>query len=366
MFCYSYSMDRISEIIKLIEDIRISGDYSWFDRLPQEFIREQKDINQIKGAFFNSLMIENRKCIYPGCIEKAIHSHSIQRSYLSKLADSTSHLIKLSFKPLFGEHSGIDVVAERIGVSDASTFMGFCKNHDKELFKPIENGETISISNAEQMFLFLYRSICREFVECRNGYQSVIHYSDELKSKVQITDEHVLFLIKYAYLQYLEFFWIEKIKQVYDLKLSLKEYSPRPFVYKSLEMDYIPVYVNAFFVLQGARGDIEYENDIQKKMPYFFCINAIPSNNRLVILYCYIKDQEEDLKPVLRRLNTSDKTELELFLSDMILRNSDNIIFSPDYWARFTEDKQNKIKEFVYKSTNDRKCYPIDVNLWNP
>ena len=183
---------------------------------------------------------------------------------------------------MFGEHSGIDVVAERIGVSDASTFMGFCQNHDKELFKPIENGATISASNDEQMFLFLYRSICREFVECRNGYLSITHYSDELNSKVQIANGHVYFLIK-AYSQYLEFFWIEKIKQVYDLKLSLKDYSPCPFVYKSLEIDYIPVYVNAFFVLQGARGDIEYENDIQKKVPYFFCINAIPSNNRLVI-----------------------------------------------------------------------------------
>ena len=46
------------------------------------------------------------------------------------------------------------------GVSQASTFNGFCEKHDAELFSAVENHPFTGA--AEQVFLLMYRTICKE------------------------------------------------------------------------------------------------------------------------------------------------------------------------------------------------------------
>jgi len=50
---------------------------------------------------------------------------------------------------------------QKIGLSTASTFTGFCAKHDDETFAPIEKCD-LQRGDAEQVFLLGYRSVCRE------------------------------------------------------------------------------------------------------------------------------------------------------------------------------------------------------------
>ena len=52
---------------------------------------------------------------------------------------------------------------EKIGISSASTFFGFCNHHDTVIFSEIENKDYIG--NHEQNFLYAYRACALEYVK---------------------------------------------------------------------------------------------------------------------------------------------------------------------------------------------------------
>ncbi|MFM0198561.1 hypothetical protein PQR53_01620 [Paraburkholderia fungorum] len=65
-------------------------------------------------------------------------------------------------KPSLGQlvkNNGM-LILTSVGISQASTFTGFCAYHDKHLFAPLED-EPITLSD-EQLFLLAYRSLARE------------------------------------------------------------------------------------------------------------------------------------------------------------------------------------------------------------
>src|SRR5215213_9220766 len=68
------------------------------------------------------------------------------------------------------KHKG-ELVPELIGVSDASTFTGFCSHHDDRAFAPLE--KVPFEATAEQVFLLTYRSVCREVYGSRMAVASV-------------------------------------------------------------------------------------------------------------------------------------------------------------------------------------------------
>jgi hypothetical protein len=52
-------------------------------------------------------------------------------------------------------------VFKSVGRNSAATFAGFCANHDRELFRRIDN-EVLDVRDHEQLFLLAYRAITRE------------------------------------------------------------------------------------------------------------------------------------------------------------------------------------------------------------
>ncbi|MEG7524635.1 MAG: hypothetical protein M3H12_16330, partial [Chromatiales bacterium] len=63
--------------------------------------------------------------------------------------------------------TGGRIAAKEIGVGVASTFAGFCQKHDNELFKPID--DPYLAPNDEQVFLYAYRCLCREYFVKENA-----------------------------------------------------------------------------------------------------------------------------------------------------------------------------------------------------
>lgn len=58
--------------------------------------------------------------------------------------------------------SGGRILPKLIGLSDASTFTGFCDRHDAELFRPLERAQFVG--TGEQMALLGFRAICRDLM----------------------------------------------------------------------------------------------------------------------------------------------------------------------------------------------------------
>src|SRR5579872_5881708 len=89
------------------------------------------------AEFFRTRKIGFGRCLEPSmqCSEPAIRAHSIQNRQTIALLEQDNHV--LAWQPRFSQ-AGPDIALRRIGRNDASTFAGFCNEHDTELFRPLD------------------------------------------------------------------------------------------------------------------------------------------------------------------------------------------------------------------------------------
>lgn len=98
-----------------------------------------------------------------------IDAHTVQRARtLQSLLDSDNHV--LTFYPAeMGSEELLKV--QRRGWRKASTFTGFCGNHDSQTFAPLEK-EAFAFS-AESAFLLSYRALCHELYQKQGAARSL-------------------------------------------------------------------------------------------------------------------------------------------------------------------------------------------------
>lgn len=101
-------------------------------------------------------------CFHPNtaeCDQTIIRAHSLQNNrIINKLADG-GHVYMIRTEYTKDGH-GLSLV--KVGRGAATTFTGFCKKHDKEVFAPIEDKDYI-VGNKEQEALFAFRALAREW-----------------------------------------------------------------------------------------------------------------------------------------------------------------------------------------------------------
>lgn len=94
------------------------------------------------------------------CTESAIRAHSISRMSALSLIAREGHVYQPQLNPFEHFKNKGQMTVRLIGIKVASTFFGFCKNHDNELFERIDQlGFEL---NHEAIFTLHYRALCKE------------------------------------------------------------------------------------------------------------------------------------------------------------------------------------------------------------
>jgi hypothetical protein len=96
-----------------------------------------------------------------------INAHSIQKSGQLSAIARDGHVYTLSKNIGALKKNDGHLSLERQGISKVSTFLGFCDTHDNQLFSPIDTWPLQP--TGEQVFLYAYRSICRELFVKENA-----------------------------------------------------------------------------------------------------------------------------------------------------------------------------------------------------
>jgi len=95
-------------------------------------------------------------CLHPGCGKPSIpFSHSIQKNGPLKLIAEHDELLR----PIYDIFHGT-IVLRKIRIGKASTFPGFCSEHDETVFKNFENKK--KLSSEDDFELQTFRTVCRE------------------------------------------------------------------------------------------------------------------------------------------------------------------------------------------------------------
>ena len=121
------------------------------------------------------------KCFYPDCQLDAIQSHSQQRQgQLQAIAENGEVLAVQRNHYQFLKNLPYSQTLIRTSVSEASTFRGFCPQHDKAVFSSIEL-QPVNPSNNAQSFAFFIRAFSYEFAQKRRALKWTNLLLDEIR-----------------------------------------------------------------------------------------------------------------------------------------------------------------------------------------
>ena len=124
------------------------------------------------GQVLASIHVEFAKgyCSYPGagtatCGERIIRAHTVQRATGLAAIAERGHVIsaKSAFKDMV-KNDG-QLVPRKVGIHDASTFMGFCDRHDTTMFRAAE-ASTVALTQTT-CFLLAFRALAFELFQKR-------------------------------------------------------------------------------------------------------------------------------------------------------------------------------------------------------
>lgn len=113
------------------------------------------------------------RCLHYNAGERCnriVRAHSVQKKgQLSRIAVDGHVYTPSANLSSTAAHSGNDVYG-KTGIKKVSTFLGFCGYHDNKLFAPIDND--VLVPTQEQVFLYGYRSLCREYFVKENALRT--------------------------------------------------------------------------------------------------------------------------------------------------------------------------------------------------
>lgn len=299
---------------------------------------EKIDIGQILKN--KNSMDRHQFCLHPRaggeCDKKIINAHSIQNSQSLSAIAKDGHVYQLinRYKP----QTKNDLGYEKVGINNASVFKGFCKKHDNEIFKLIDNAKLEP--NPEQIFLYAYRSLCKEIYQ----KYKVIHVLKENIPLMSIKDQEDLSWHLFGHQKGYE--ELIRIKKNYDATFLNKSFdreilylifysnTPMNLAFSSL------IYPDDDFqgnLLQNL-GDLKSDRDL---LTYF----SAPMNGGWGYVFAWHIQDNTSCEPFIISLGRTIETgrSIEHTLFQYMILNSENHALSPSWWENLEQCERSQI-----------------------
>lgn len=143
-----------------------------------------KSAKSFRG-WVNGIISRQSECLFPGCQEKAINSHTISKSAaLSFLSHNSqkrkdgSSVTLIIYPHSIRRKEGKKYLSHEESIAEASTDYLFCSEHDSRLFLLVDNPEKCPPAGKSDMFFMAsYRSVCARMKKIKN--MLAIHSSTE-------------------------------------------------------------------------------------------------------------------------------------------------------------------------------------------
>jgi len=278
------------------------------------------------------------------CSGKIVHAHTISKSGSLKKIAVDGHVMgtKPSLSELFENDGRIGL--SKVGINKASTFTGFCTNHDKKLFAPLED-HPITLSD-EQLFLLAYRSLSRElygkqaneknteFIKLFDRGQPVEtqaliqHFASILGTGVDLalTDLKYIKGKMDSMLQAADFSGINHL----IIKLSA---NPKILVSASTQPE---------FSFDGER--LQSLADLKKKLSHIV-FNCIAYENSGCFVFSWIDDHDHICRKFVDSLVKLENQDIGNALVRFCYSYAENTWASPMWWESLSEEKKSDISD---------------------
>lgn len=327
----------------------------------EEFFEGRRHLHELKKVY---TLAKYENCLYREselCDGKIIGAHSIQNNgVISKLAEDGHVLMPSnSINDFHGEVPKTTLVKK--GRNQATVFSGFCKKHDNEIFKDIDN--CIYKKTEKQNFLFAYRSFAKQYfeqVDTLNFHRLLFRkYPTYLASKGYVTRT-----IRPSYISYLD---NEKDKKKFDEAFENKNFSAIFTVSFTLSYEVNFSVSSCFEMSHDLDGNRIYDPyDYSDKIkPAKLFLNILPQNGETNIIFSCFKDEEKIYKSsfdFLTKVYNENLNKFKTIIVNIIGKYCDNVVFGNKLINYLGEDA---IKDYLsyYEFTAFKSMIPELNNL---
>jgi hypothetical protein len=271
--------------------------------------------------------------------KEIINAHSIQKNQSLEALSENGHVYRLS--PDFGsvkKNKGL-VSFEKCGINQVSTFLGFCKRHDNDLFEPIDNFPLIPTDL--QVLLYAYRSLCREVFVNENAlglYENLLvdipdsnpikEFFMDMKSGTEFGLKNLL-----------------RHKEEYDNSLRCKAYSDIRYVLFSTDQNPFIAFSGLLYPDFDFMGrQLQNLGDHTQKLDLItFC--SAPVESGWSVLFSWHNTSSKTCQEFMRSLATImyDGERLGDLLFRMAISNCENLAIAPKWWESLRDDHKKHI-----------------------
>jgi len=292
---------------------------------------------------------KHQECFYYNqdeCSHKIASAHSIQAkgslSLLTTTIEGNENMYSFG-KPLLNSYSQF-VGFKPIGLKPASTFKGFCRKHDKEVFSEIEDKE-FDVNDLKHCFLQSYRSFASRFV----NQMSIINlYNSEKRGFSNFIKKNQTA----NYKKMLANIEVENLK-IYKAKIN-KLFSTQNYhglKYLTLKKDFVLPFATATIIKIPNLVAIQ-ELDLLNCFSNVI-ISIIPKKeNSIVILSVFLEDSNG--VRFLDKIKNFNQPKFEKFLSLLII--DPQTYLSPIFWNQLNKEQRREILEIL----NSQKGVTLD------
>lgn len=339
-------------------------------KLPKDLQKKKKKVNtkskiplKERVEWSKKISKINEKCRFKGCLfpdksscssQKPIKAHSIQKNTILKSISDSGKVLSFDVRNSFFNRD-----FEEFGVSEASTFFGFCDYHDSLVFSDIEN--KIYSNEKKQNFLFAYRACAFEYAACK--YAEC--HSREMKRLAEKEFKKMLYESKN----------LKDITDLKDIKKQLDKFSTeliKPEDKRNYNIIFSKHYemkkkaliaVNSVFSLNyDFDGNQIYDPyDYSIELPSLF-LNVFPQEDKTHLILSCFSMVKKKYDSVFNTLDSLTDLRLEEVISQIIVAHCGNLYISPSKWLRISKAKR---KVFVSRFINTMGPIPEKSYLIN-
>lgn len=274
---------------------------------------------------------------------QVIKAHTISKSSgLTNIADSTNHVLGLKINLANFDRNNGKLKLEKIGINNASTFKGFCAEHDKVLFSCFEDQPFIATE--EQCIALAYRSVARAIYgqECLLVNATFMRDMDKGSPL-----EHQI-----KFQSYINQYELDIKKSINDLSIvknnigqGILQETYNPYVSLVIESSTpIPIVVSSLIEpTHDFKGKLIQNFSRLRESHEHLILNAFSSYQKGFVVISWLQEAETIDRFINSLLNTRKENIFSVLIA-LFLSSSENSYISPNWWDSLNLMQKNKIE----------------------
>jgi hypothetical protein len=323
----------------------------------EEIIKLERNMKLEFGKLLNKKT--DHKCLYPNCNNDAILSHSISKSTLKNISKDNYVIFQKFNRAEFTLHdflepSKINMKLKDINISSASTFKGFCRKHDNDIFESIDNKGIITLRD---IYLQLYRTSAKQYFlnnMTRKAelkiFQKEYYTNEEFEQKKTINLENIVLFLNDLLTDFPE------LEQQFSLQnnevLWLKPFSKNvplrdiQIMFKKLSVKY-PIALESSYTLVINQ---EYHSNITILLP--------TEKETLLFVLCH-KDDITQYTP-----HFQSELKILNFIESLIMTDSE-FYLDPIEYEIWNQEKIKNIEQDLYFLNERKFLQEYDISIFD-